>query len=50
MPVGDALLGRVVDHRGMPLDDQGPLRLTERRGPFARRPRNPCDVGGFKPR
>jgi flagellum-specific ATP synthase len=31
MPVGDALLGRVVDHRGMPLDDQGPLRLTERR-------------------
>jgi len=31
VPVGTALLGRVVDALGRPLDDRGPLRLTERR-------------------
>lgn len=30
VPVGDALLGRVVDAIGRPLDDQGPLRATHR--------------------
>jgi flagellum-specific ATP synthase len=30
--VGDALLGRVVDGLGQPLDGRGPLRLTARRG------------------
>lgn len=31
IPVGDALLGRVVDARGAPIDDRGALRLSERR-------------------
>lgn len=31
VPVGEALLGRVVDSQGRPLDNQGPLRSTERR-------------------
>jgi len=31
IPVGDALLGRVVDAMGRPLDDQGPIRCSERR-------------------
>lgn len=30
VPVGDALLGRVVDAIGRPLDNQGPLRTVER--------------------
>jgi F-type H+-transporting ATPase subunit alpha len=30
-PVGEALLGRVIDPAGRPLDDGGPLRGTERR-------------------
>jgi F-type H+-transporting ATPase subunit alpha len=30
VPVGDALLGRVVNPLGKPLDDAGPLRSTER--------------------
>lgn len=31
VPVGDALLGRVVDAMGRPLDDKGPIRATARR-------------------
>ncbi len=31
VPVGESLLGRVVDAAGRPLDDQGPLRSAERR-------------------
>jgi F-type H+/Na+-transporting ATPase subunit alpha len=31
VPVGDALLGRVVDGLGNPLDDKGPIKATERR-------------------
>ena len=31
VPVGDALLGRVVDPLGGPLDGQGPIATTERR-------------------
>ena len=31
VPVGDALLGRVVDATGRPLDDKGPVRTVERR-------------------
>jgi F-type H+-transporting ATPase subunit alpha len=31
VPVGEALLGRVVDSQGRPMDNQGPLRSTERR-------------------
>jgi FliI/YscN family ATPase len=45
VPVGDGLLGRVVDAFGRPLDDLGPLRATERMplrraaaNPLARRP------------
>ena len=35
--VGDALLGRVVDPAGRPLDDRGPIRTRHRR-PIERRP------------
>src|SRR5215472_8748727 len=31
VPVGKALLGRVVDALGNPLDDKGPIRATEKR-------------------
>ena len=31
VPVGEALLGRVVDALGRPLDDRGPIRAWERR-------------------
>ena len=31
VPVGDALLGRVLDGLGRPLDERGPLRTSERR-------------------
>jgi len=31
VPVGDALLGRVVDALGNPLDDKGPINAAERR-------------------
>ena len=31
VPVGQALLGRVVDPLGQPLDDKGPLKATKRR-------------------
>jgi F-type H+-transporting ATPase subunit alpha len=37
VPVGDTLLGRVVDAMGRPLDNQGPLHTTERR-PIERQP------------
>ncbi|MBK6909252.1 MAG: flagellar protein export ATPase FliI [Rhodocyclaceae bacterium] len=40
LPVGDALLGRVVDGNGRPLDTLGPVRLTETRS-LASRPLNP---------
>ncbi len=39
-PVGNALLGRVVDGAGVPLDGKGPLR-GEQRAPLAGRPINP---------
>jgi len=41
-PVGDALLGRVVDGAGVPLDGKGPLR-GEQRAPLAGRPINPLE-------
>lgn len=31
VPVGEALLGRIVDPLGNPLDDKGPIQATERR-------------------
>ena len=31
VPVGDALLGRIVDPLGNPLDGKGPIHTTERR-------------------
>ena len=31
VPVGEGLLGRVVDALGRPLDDRGPIRTLERR-------------------
>ncbi|MCW9031560.1 MAG: flagellum-specific ATP synthase FliI, partial [Gammaproteobacteria bacterium] len=51
--VGDALLGRVLDGRGIPIDDKGPLITHERRAltgepinPLKRQPINtPLDVG-----
>lgn len=51
--VGDALLGRVVDGAGIPLDDKGPLNLTTQVAltgrpinPLQRSPiREPLDVG-----
>lgn len=51
--VGDALLGRVLDGRGVPIDDKGPLITHERRAltgepinPLKRQPINaPLDVG-----
>ena len=52
-PVGDALLGRVIDGGGTPLDGHGPLGAVHRVplngrpiNPLARRPiREPLDVG-----
>jgi flagellum-specific ATP synthase len=52
-PVGDALLGRVIDALGRPLDSRGPLRcrasaslIGEMINPLARQPiREPIDVG-----
>jgi flagellum-specific ATP synthase len=51
--VGDALLGRVLDGRGVPIDDKGPLITHERRAltgepinPLKRQPiKTPLDVG-----
>ncbi|MDH5601832.1 MAG: flagellar protein export ATPase FliI [Gammaproteobacteria bacterium] len=51
--VGDALLGRVLDGRGVPIDEKGPLITHERRAltgepinPLKRQPINtPLDVG-----
>jgi len=40
LPVGDGLLGRVVDGAGRPLDDLGPL-LTQNSVPLNTRPLNP---------
>jgi flagellum-specific ATP synthase len=40
MPVGDALLGRVVDAAGRPLDNHGPLH-TDTLRPLQSRPTNP---------
>ena len=53
IPVGEALLGRVVDGRGVPLDGRGPLRCEESRplhgpltNPLDRAPIDtPLDVG-----
>lgn len=39
-PVGDALLGRVLDGAGRPLDGKGPLRVQQRM-PLSGRPINP---------
>lgn len=52
-PVGDALLGRVLDGAGRPLDGKGPLHTTDRMplsgrsvNPLQRQPiREPLDVG-----
>lgn len=53
VPVGDALLGRVIDGAGKPMDGKGPLRLRGSKplipppiNPLLRRPiREPLDVG-----
>ena len=29
MPVGDAMIGRVVNALGLPIDDKGPIATTE---------------------
>ncbi|MEW6414682.1 MAG: flagellar protein export ATPase FliI [Pseudomonadota bacterium] len=42
VPVGDRLLGRVLDGAGRPLDGMGPLTL-ERRVPLYSRPMNPLE-------
>lgn len=42
LPVGDKLLGRVVDGAGRPLDGRGPLG-TEEVAPISARPINPLD-------
>ena len=39
VPVGDALIGRVVDPLGNPLDGKGPIVTTERRPVEIDRPR-----------
>jgi len=52
-PVGECLLGRVIDGAGEPLDDKGPLKTTETVpiygktiNPLSRQPiREPLDVG-----
>ena len=38
IPVGDALLGRIIDPLGRPLDGKGDINLEER-GPPSSRPR-----------
>lgn len=40
VPVGDAVLGRVIDAHGMPLDDRGPLDVSDR-APLHRAPPPP---------
>lgn len=42
VPVGNVMLGRVVDGVGRPLDGKGPLRTEERR-PLHSRPYNPME-------
>jgi flagellum-specific ATP synthase len=42
LPVGDGLLGRVVDPHGQPMDRQGPIENT-RSAPMVRRPINAMD-------
>lgn len=42
VPVGDALLGRVVDATGRPIDGRGPLALAEER-PVRAEPPSPLD-------
>ena len=42
LPVGDALLGRVLDAQGKPLDGLGPLVVTQR-APLSNRPLNPIE-------
>jgi flagellar biosynthesis/type III secretory pathway ATPase len=46
-PVGDGLLGRVIDGLGKPLDEFGPLVGAARsRWPAARTSSRPCDLEG----
>jgi flagellum-specific ATP synthase len=42
LPVGDGLLGRVVDAQGRPLDSLGPLSVSVK-SPLSSRPLNPID-------
>lgn len=42
LPVGDAILGRILDSNGRPLDNKGPLVAPETR-PLASRPLNPIE-------
>jgi flagellum-specific ATP synthase len=44
-PIGSELLGLVIDGFSRPLDDQGPLRCTERRSLYSEAPR----VDGSRP-
>jgi flagellum-specific ATP synthase len=43
LPVGDALLGRVVDAHGVPMDRKGPLADNVTNEPLIRRPINAMD-------
>jgi len=42
LPVGDALLGRVIDAQGKPLDGLGPIGALQR-APLSNRPLNPIE-------
>ena len=42
LPVGDALLGRIIDAQGRPLDSLGPL-TCDARAPLSSRPLNPVE-------
>ena len=45
VPVGEAMIGRVVNALGQPIDDKGPIATTEiaaRRAPGARHHRPPA--------
>ena len=46
IPVGEQLLGRLVDPLGRPLDDKGEINTTESRPPSTRPRRRPPPAGG----
>lgn len=46
-PAGDALLGRVIDARGQPIDSLGPMHISAK-VPLMGKPINPLDRAGVK--